>query len=92
MSEWTRTSTPPTEDKVVMTKIDNAQGCRNEQALMRQGNLWFSPDKSMYVYYTPTHWREMTAEERKKERGWLIEKAKRMLSQAEALKKQAMEI
>jgi hypothetical protein len=25
--------------------------------LKRQGNLWYTPDGSMYVYYTPTHWR-----------------------------------
>lgn len=22
-------------------------------------NLWFLPDGSMYVYYTPTHWRSV---------------------------------
>jgi hypothetical protein len=44
---------------VVETKIDDADGCRNEQQLKRGGNgrLWFYPDGSMYVYYTPTHWR-----------------------------------
>jgi hypothetical protein len=41
---------------VVDTKIDNEKGCRNEQPLQRQGNLWFFPDGSMYVYYRPTHW------------------------------------
>jgi len=24
--------------------------------LERHGNIWFSPDGSMYVYHTPTHW------------------------------------
>jgi hypothetical protein len=24
--------------------------------LKRLNNLWFLPDGSMYVYYTPTHW------------------------------------
>lgn len=28
-----------------------------EQTLKRQGNLWFAPDGSMYVYYTPIMWR-----------------------------------
>ena len=23
-----------------------------------RGRLWFFPDGSMYVYYTPTHWRD----------------------------------
>jgi len=40
-----------------MTKIDDGKGVRNETTLKRQGNLWFYPDMSMYVYYTPTHWR-----------------------------------
>jgi len=46
----------PPENQNVMTKIDDSNGCRNEQKLMRQGRLWFLPDGSMYVYYTPTHW------------------------------------
>lgn len=44
--------------EVVMTKIDDEAGCRNEQTLkLVSGRLWFFPDGSMYVYYTPTHWR-----------------------------------
>lgn len=50
-----RESLPP-ERAVVKTKIDNGKGCRNETELKRRGNLWFFPDDSMYVYYTPTHW------------------------------------
>ena len=49
----------PVEGKLVQTKIDDAQGCRNVGELSRNGNLWFLPDNSMYVYYTPTHWREI---------------------------------
>lgn len=41
----------------VETKIDDEYGVRNVQTLKRQGNLWFYPDMSMYVYYRPTHWR-----------------------------------
>lgn len=51
-------SFPPPEGKIVDTKIDDERGCRNEQKMKRRGNLWFFPDESMYVYYTPTHWRE----------------------------------
>lgn len=29
----------------------------NEQTLKKSGPLWFFPDSSMYVYYTPTHWK-----------------------------------
>lgn len=56
MSEWQPIALAP-DDEVVMTKIDDERGIRNEQRLIRQGQLWFFPDKSMYVYYTPTHWR-----------------------------------
>jgi hypothetical protein len=49
----------PLDHKIVMTKIDDAAGVRNKQTLKRQGRLWFYPDGSMYVYYTPTHWREV---------------------------------
>jgi hypothetical protein len=44
-----------------MTKIDDERGVRNEQTLKRQGRLWFYPDDSMYVYYTPTHWKREAA-------------------------------
>lgn len=46
------------EGVVVETKIDDANGVRSETKLKRQGRLWFFSDDSMYVYYTPTHWRE----------------------------------
>ena len=45
------------EGVVVETKIDDGVYVRNVQDLKRRGNLWFFPDGSMYVYYTPTHWR-----------------------------------
>lgn len=49
----------PDDGVVVETKIDideNGKHC-NVQALKRKDRLWFHPDGSMYVYYTPTHWR-----------------------------------
>jgi len=46
----------PPEGVIVNTKIDDVNGVRNEQKLKRQGNLWFTPDGKMYVYYIPTHW------------------------------------
>ena len=55
---WYKTSTMlPPENVVVETKIDDERGCRNQQKLKRIGNLWYFPDGSMDVYYTPTHWR-----------------------------------
>ena len=56
--DWKKTGDeqPPNGD-LVMTKIDDRGGLRNENALLRRkGNLWFFPDYSMYVYYAPTHW------------------------------------
>lgn len=49
----------PPENLVVETKIDDGVFVRNEQPLYRYKNLWYVPDGSMYVYYTPTHWREI---------------------------------
>lgn len=46
----------PEDGLVVLTKIEDEKGERNVQKLKRNGNLWFVPDGSMYVYYTPTHW------------------------------------
>lgn len=55
---WRKTSEQlPTEGIVVDTKIDDEHGCRNKQRLYRRGNLWYLADGSMYVYYTPTHWK-----------------------------------
>lgn len=50
------TEEQPPQDMSVCTKIDNAQGSRNVQHLRMRGKLWWLPDGSMYVYYTPTHW------------------------------------
>ncbi|MGL6015255.1 MAG: hypothetical protein ACRCZU_04060 [Selenomonadaceae bacterium] len=59
MNEWVSVNDDlPPENKIVMTKIDDINGCRNEQPLKRMGELWFMSDGSMYVYYTPTHWKE----------------------------------
>ena len=46
----------PPNNLEVMTKIDDEKGCRCEEILRRQNRLWFFPDYSMYIYYTPTHW------------------------------------
>lgn len=45
------------EGVVVETMISDARGKRNHARLKRIGGLWFFADGSMYVYYTPTHWR-----------------------------------
>jgi hypothetical protein len=55
VTPWRPIASAP-ENVVVRTKIDDGQGVRNDQTLKRQGNLWWFPDGSMYVYYRPTHW------------------------------------
>jgi len=55
--EWINTLyTPPKDGVTVMTRINDAKGVRNEQELKKRGNLWYFPDMSMYVYYTPNEW------------------------------------
>jgi len=58
MSDYQPIETAP-EATTVLTKIDDGTGVRNEQPLRRSGPLWFFPDGSMYVYYTPTHWQPL---------------------------------
>jgi hypothetical protein len=54
---WTEiTKDKPEQGVIVNTKIIDEHGERNEAKLKRQNNLWFLPDGSMYVYYTPTHY------------------------------------
>ena len=58
MEKWIKlTDMLPPEGKVVNTKIDDGGSVRNEQFLIRKGNLWWTTDLNMYVYYTPTHWK-----------------------------------
>lgn len=58
MNNWIKVSDcKPDINKIVETKIDDDKGLRNECNLIYFGNLWWLTDKSMYVYYTPTHWR-----------------------------------
>lgn len=58
--DWKKcTDELPATDTDVETKIDDAKGCRNIAPLRRHNALWFFPDMSMYVYYSPTHWRPL---------------------------------
>jgi hypothetical protein len=58
-NDWKPIETAP-EGVAVETKIDDGKGVRNVQDLRRWGSLWWFTDGSMYVYYQPTHWREIT--------------------------------
>lgn len=67
MSNWestvSETDTPGwtcPENLKILTKIDDKYGVRNEQIMMRRGNLWYvnvGDPGEMYVYYVPTHWK-----------------------------------
>ncbi|KKM66790.1 hypothetical protein LCGC14_1477710 [marine sediment metagenome] len=64
MDEWIPlTDELPPDGVEVNTKIHDLEGSRNEQSLIKQGNLWFFPDRSMYVYYSPTHWAPLPVED-----------------------------
>lgn len=57
-NNWTHVLNAMPQDGVeVETKIDDGKGCRNVATLIHQQGLWWVPDMSMYVYYSPTHWR-----------------------------------
>ena len=61
LQQWERVDKcPPPKNEVVETKISDHKGDRNIQDLKLVNTLWFFPDMSMYVYYTPTHWRPKT--------------------------------
>jgi hypothetical protein len=61
MTDWIPCSSRLPENGVVVeTKIDDADGERHVATLKRSDRLWFFADGSMYVYYTPTHWRSVT--------------------------------
>jgi hypothetical protein len=49
----------PPVNEIVETKMDDCHGCRNNSKLIWGGKLWWTSDKAMYVYYTPTHWRKL---------------------------------
>jgi hypothetical protein len=57
---WIRTLDKlPQENIIVETKILDIDGYRNKARLIFYKNLWWFEDKSMYVYYRPTHWRKI---------------------------------
>ncbi|MBX2990785.1 MAG: DUF551 domain-containing protein [Bacteroidetes bacterium] len=52
----------PDVDVIVDTKIDDEKGERNHARLVMHRNLWWFTDMSMYIYYSPTHWRPLSGE------------------------------
>lgn len=60
---WRPVLTDPAPEGVEVDTVIIGSGddnpLRNHQSLVRRGRLWFFPDRSMYVYYEPTHWRPL---------------------------------
>lgn len=54
MNIWIRTEVALPDEGVVVDTI-SPRGIGSP--LKRSGRLWFFPDGSMYVYYTPEFWR-----------------------------------
>jgi hypothetical protein len=60
LADWTSCAVEmPPENVMVMTKIVDDRGVRNEQTLCWHSYLWWTDcgPTAIYVYYTPTHWR-----------------------------------
>lgn len=57
MTAWRSVQNDPPPDGVVV-EVQNNGGAK----LVKQDGLWFLPDFSMYVYYTPEFWRELPVE------------------------------
>jgi hypothetical protein len=55
-ADWTPTESalPP-----VGIAVETMDSGGHVQQLVRDGNLWFFTDRSMYVYYTPSFWRSI---------------------------------
>jgi len=54
---WNKVAVSMPENRVLDTRINDERGIRNEQQLIRRGNLFWHPDGSTYIYYTPTEWK-----------------------------------
>lgn len=65
--DWQPIETAPLNTPVETMILDGSDQ-RNETTLVQKRrdpscrSLWFVPDGSMYVYYTPTHWRALEGE------------------------------
>lgn len=62
MEGWIRVDEErPEENVVVETKIDDKRGVRKIAKLLRDGAMWWLPDRDVYMHYRPTHWRKVRA-------------------------------
>ena len=51
--DWIPVAKPPPEGVVVEVLTPGG----DQRPLIFEATLWWLPDQSMYVYFTPTHWR-----------------------------------
>ena len=57
MTDWIKVKDRlPKINIAVKTKIEDSDGILNIQTLIYWKNLWWLSDRSMYVYFIPTHW------------------------------------
>lgn len=54
---WIRTEKQLPEERVVVRAMDSSGAIHT---LKRINNLWFVPDGSMYVYFTPQFWQPIS--------------------------------
>lgn len=52
-TRWHDTAPDDLPPEGALVEVPNNGGAK----LRRKGGLWFLPDYSMYVYYTPKYWR-----------------------------------
>ena len=57
--KWQKVDSYTPQNIVLWTKIDDENGVRNIQKLIKKGNNWWHEDGLMYVYYTPTHFSQI---------------------------------
>lgn len=61
MSNWYDVESNPPESG---TLVECTTPGGDVRVLKRSGNMWFVPDGSVYVYFTPVKWRPLTEQER----------------------------
>jgi hypothetical protein len=59
MRDWTPTDRELPPARVEVATMDSSG---HVQTLVREGRLWWFPDRSMYVYYTPKFWQALPEE------------------------------
>jgi hypothetical protein len=61
MATVTSANWVPTEDRLPEqgVEVDAMDSGGNVQRLVLESNLWWFPDRSMYVYFTPKFWRPL---------------------------------